>query len=42
MTANGNSDKNASFYFSCCNDRGIETMGVAEHISQKSQLLKFY
>ena len=42
MTADRNSDKNASFYFSCCYNRGIETMGVTEHILQKSQLLIVY
>ena len=41
MTAYWNSDKHASFNFSFSYDRGIETMGVSEHILQKSQLLKF-
>ena len=34
--------KHASFYFSCCYNREIESMGVTEHTLLKSQLLKFY
>ena len=34
--------KHASFYFSCCYNRGIGSMGVTEHPLQKSQLVKFY